>query len=114
MRHIVCIKKKSTNGWLHIYFYSLIYYHNKYAMFDDRHKFDTDNLRLLLDKYVISFLDNFYFLTCFVEVLQVLVQFLFQLMFMLYIKQKFEVNFINGWLKCFLLITKLLMCTNIS
>ena len=30
-------------------------------MFDDRHKFDTDNLRLLLDKYVISFLDNFYF-----------------------------------------------------
>ena len=55
-------KKKSTYGWLHFYVYSLIYYHNKYAMFDDRHKFDTDNLRLLLDKYVISFLDNFYFL----------------------------------------------------
>ena len=82
-------------------------------MFDDRHKFDTDNLRLLLDKCVISFLDNIY-LTCFVEVLQVLVQFLFQLMFMLYIKQKFEVNFTNVCIKCFLLITKLLMYTNIS
>ena len=82
-------------------------------MFDDRHKFDTDNLRLLFYKCVISVLDNFYF-DFFVEVLQVLVQFLFQLMFTLYIKQRSEVNFANGCLKHFLLITKLLMCTNIS